>query len=137
MTGRRLLTPTLTASLLLAGGCASVDFDRPKPESAAFQDTGDTYLGRQLEGVVAAHPDGQSGFFPLSDGIDALAVRLLMADKAERSIDAQYYLLKNDIVGQAFIDVLLRAADRGVRVRLLLDDIFTGGYDAAFVGKAS
>jgi putative cardiolipin synthase len=73
----------------------------------------------------------------LSDGIDALAVRLLMAEEAERSIDAQYYLLKDDIVGNAFIDALLRAADRGVRVRLLLDDIFTGGYDAGMAGLDS
>jgi putative cardiolipin synthase len=138
MTYRHWLAATLTASmLLLAGGCASVDFDHPKPQSVAFQDTGGTYLGRQLAGVVAAHPEGQSGFFPLSDGIDALAVRLLMAEEAERSIDAQYYLLKDDIVGNAFIDALLRAADRGVRVRLLLDDIFTGGYDAGMAGLDS
>ncbi len=123
--------------LLLTGGCASVDFDYPKPESAALRDTGDTYLGKRIEGVAAAHPDGQSGFFVLSDGIDALAARLLMADRAERSIDAQYYLLKDDIVGNAFIHALLRAADRGVRVRLLLDDIFTGGYDAGMAGLDS
>ena len=138
MTYRNWLAAALTASvLLLAGGCASVDFDYPKPQSVALQDTGGTYLGRQLEGVAAAHPEGQSGFFPLSDGIDALAVRLLMAEEAERSIDAQYYLLKDDIVGNAFIDALLRAADRGVRVRLLLDDIFTGGYDAGMAGLDS
>ncbi len=137
MTYRHGLAALLTAPLLLAGGCASVDFDYPKPESTAFQDTGDTYLGKGLEGFVSAHPDGQSGFFPLSDGIDALAARLVMAEEAERSIDAQYYLLKNDIVGRAFIDALLRAADRGVRVRLLLDDIFTGGYDAGMAGLDS
>jgi putative cardiolipin synthase len=138
MTYRNWLAAALTASVLaLAGGCASVDFDYPKPQSVALQDTGGTYLGRQLEGVAAAHPEGQSGFFPLSDGIDALAVRLLMAEEAERSIDAQYYLLKDDIVGNAFIDALLRAADRGVRVRLLLDDIFTGGYDAGMAGLDS
>jgi putative cardiolipin synthase len=138
MTHRHWLAAALTASVLaLAGGCASVDFDYPKPQSVALQDTGDSYLGRQLEGVAATHPEGQSGFFPLSDGIDALAVRLLMAEEAERSIDAQYYLLKDDIVGNAFIDALLRAADRGVRVRLLLDDIFTGGYDAGMAGLDS
>jgi putative cardiolipin synthase len=119
MTYRNWLAAALTASVLaLAGGCASVDFDYPKPQSVALQDTGGTYLGRQLEGVAAAHPEGQSGFFPLSDGIDALAVRLLMAEEAERSIDAQYYLLKDDIVGNAFIDALLRAADRHIYRRL-------------------
>ena len=121
-------------ALALLTGCASVDFDRPKTVTTAFHDTEDTYLGRGLEGEAEAHPAGYSGFLPLNDGIDALSARLLMAEQAERSIDAQYYLLKNDIVGRTFIYTLLRAADRGVRVRLLLDDIFTSGYDAGMAG---
>ena len=124
-------------ALAVLTGCASVDFDRPKTVTTAFHDTADTYLGRGLEGEVESHPAGQSGFFPLNDGIDALSVRLLMAERAERSIDAQYYLIKNDIAGRAFIYALLRAADRGVRVRLLIDDIFTGGYDAGMAGLVS
>ena len=127
----------LAIALAVLSGCASVDFDRPKTVSTALQDTDDTYLGRGLQGEVEARPSGQSGFLPLNDGIDALSVRLLMAERAERSIDAQYYLLKNDIVGRAFVNVLLRAADRGVRVRLLLDDIFTSGYDAGMAGLDS
>jgi putative cardiolipin synthase len=65
----------------------------------------------------------------MNDGVDALAARLLLAERAEKSIDVQYYLIKNDIVGRVFIYSLLKAADRGVRVRLLLDDMFTAGYD--------
>ncbi len=117
-------------------GCASVDFDYPKPASSALTDTTDTYLGKQLHGLAEDHP-GKAGFYPLSDGIDALAARLLLAERAERSIDAQYYLIKRDNVSHAFINVLLRAADRGVRVRLLLDDILTGGYDAGMAGLDS
>ena len=75
-----------------------------------------------------AHP-GESGFLLLSDGIDAFGARLLMANRATVSIDAQYYFILNDVTGHAFIRALLRAADRGVRVRLLLDDIATQGYD--------
>ncbi len=127
----------LITALAVLSGCASVDFDSPKTVSTAFHDTDDTYLGRGLEGEVEAHSAGQSGFLPLNDGIDALAIRLLLAGGAERSIDAQYYLIKNDIAGRAFIYALLRAADRGVRVRLLLDDIFTGGYDAGMAGLDS
>jgi putative cardiolipin synthase len=126
----------LATALAFLCGCASVDFDMPKTVSTAPTDTADTYLGKQLVGIADEHPD-QSGFYPLSDGIDALSVRLLMAERAERSIDAQYYLIKMDIVGSAFIHALLRAADRGVHVRLLLDDIFTGGYDAGMAGLAS
>ncbi len=126
----------LITAFVVLSGCASVDFGHPKTVSTAPTDTGETYLGRQLEGLAEKHP-GESGFYPLADGIDALAARLLLAERAERTIDAQYYLIKNDITGNAFINVLLRAADRGVRVRLLVDDIFTGGYDAGMAGLNS
>jgi putative cardiolipin synthase len=127
----------IAASSLL--GCATVDFDYPKQVSVSIPaaDTADTYLGKQLGGLESAHPAGESGFVPISDGIDALAIRLLLAERAERTIDAQYYLLKDGITGSAFVRVLLRAADRGVRVRLLLDDMFTSGYDAGMAGLDS
>jgi len=117
--------------------CASIQFDYPRLQSAAFQDTGDTYLAKQLEDDVAAHPADESGFYLLGNGIDALSGRLLLAERAERSIDVQYYLIKSDIVSYAFVDALLRAADRGVRVRLLLDDIFTSGTDAGMAALDS
>ncbi len=128
----------ITFLSVLAGihGCASVDFEYPKSVTHALTDTENTYLGKQLEGREEGHP-GEAGFFPLSDGIDALSARLLMAARAERSIDAQYYLIKSDLTGTAFINALLQAADRGVRVRLLVDDIFTKGYDAGLAGLVS
>jgi len=131
---KHLLTATMLASLI---GCATVDFDYPKQESVVIKGAGDTYLGKQLEGVADTYPEGYSGFFPIADGIDALSARLLMAERAERTIDAQYYLLKPGITGKAFIYALLSAADRGVRVRLLLDDMFTSGYDAGMAGLDS
>ncbi len=127
----------LAAAFASLCSCASVNFDYPKTESTAFQDTDQTYLGKQLEGIAEVHPPGYSGFYPIGDGIDALTARILLANWAERSIDAQYYLISSDTVGHAFINVLLRAADRGVRVRLLVDDIFTTGYDAGMAGLNS
>lgn len=112
----------------LLSGCATVNFDYPKSESRAFSDTGNTRAGRAFEPLARAHP-GKSGFLLQSDGIDALATRLLLAKRAERSIDTQYYLVTNDVTGYLFVESLLEAADRGVRVRLLLDDIQTQGYD--------
>jgi len=111
------------------GGCASIDFDYPRVESTAPLDTDVTLLGSKLAELVASKPEAESGFYPLQDGIDALSVRLLLAQQAERTIDTQYYLIKTDQTSFAFIDALLQAADRGVRVRLLLDDMFTKGYD--------
>jgi putative cardiolipin synthase len=73
---------------------------------------------------------GQSGFHLVVDGIEAMATRLLLARLAEKSIDAQYYVIQDDIAGQLFVGELLAAAERGVRVRLLIDDIATEGRDA-------
>src|SRR5207244_7492034 len=68
-----------------------------------------------------AHPD-ESGFRLLIDGTDSFALHAEIADKAERTLDVQYFLLRQDDTGKLLLDSLLRAADRGVRVRLLLDD---------------
>lgn len=123
--------------MVLLASCATVNFDYQKDETYAFTNTDDTYLGQQLKENVNQHPNEYSGFYLLSGGIEALSARLLMAEQAERSIDAQYYLIKNDIAGHAFISALLRAADRGVRVRLLIDDVYTAGYDAGMFGLDS
>ncbi|KQV80481.1 phospholipase [Rhizobium sp. Root1220] len=74
--------------------------------------------------------DGRSGVRLIGNGEEALAARLALAAAAEQTIDAQYYLLHNDPTGKIFAWSLLQAADRGVRVRLLLDDMDTKGYDA-------
>ena len=125
-------------SIMLLGACATVDFDYPKEESHALvpAETSETYLGTQIMPVAAEHP-GESGFYLQFDGIDALAGRFVLARYAEKTIDAQYYLISNDKVGMLFIGALLQAADRGVRVRLLLDDIQTQGYDAGMAALDS
>ncbi len=130
----RLLIFTL---IFCTTGCATVNFNYQKDETYAFTNTDNTYLGRHLKEEVSQHPNGYSGFYLLNSGIEALSARLLMAERAERSIDAQYYLIENDITGNAFIASLLRAADRGIRVRLLIDDMFTDGYDAGMLGLDS
>ena len=127
----------LIGLVALLAGCASIDFDYPRAESTAFVDTGDTYLGSKSSELFVSKADTESGFYPLEDGIDALTARLLLAERAERSIDTQYYLIKTDTASTAFIDALLRAADRGVRVRLLIDDVFTKGYDAGMAALDS
>lgn len=126
-----------TALVALLAGCASIDFDYPRTESKTVVDTEDTYLGSRVTQLSAAKMPGSSGFYLLPDGIDALTARLLLAERAERTIDTQYYLIKTDTTGTAFVDALLRAADRGVRVRLLVDDVFTKGYDAGMAALDS
>lgn len=110
-------------------GCASIDYDSiSKDTSYAISDTEDTYLAKAIADDLAANP-GKSGFYPILDGKDSLALRLLMAERAEKSIDAQYFLIYDDFVGNAFANALLKAANRGVRVRFLLDDILSKGLD--------
>ncbi len=134
---KRALRLTLIVLLFSAAGCATIDYDYPRQESRYLPDTSDTHFGELIEPAVAMHPPDQSGFYPMNDGIDALTARLLLAENAEKSIDVQYYLIKNDIVGRVFVYTLLKAADRGVRVRLLVDDMFTSGYDAGLAALNS
>jgi putative cardiolipin synthase len=88
----------------------------------------DCRLGQSIDPEAAAHP-GMSGVLLLNDGRDAFAARVLLADAAERSLDVQYYIWHDDLSGTLLLDTLRRAADRGVRVRLLLDDNNTAGLD--------
>jgi len=112
----------LVAALLLAGGCASLPTDIERTESHALRGTETTRLGRIGLAMLKAHP-GESGFRPLPNGVDALLARLVQAEAAERSLDVQYYIWHDDLTGRHFADALLRAADRGVRVRVILDDV--------------
>lgn len=118
----RILCVLLVFGLL--GACATVPSDYPREASYAIRDTADTDIGR-FAASWSAQNDGLSGFYPLVEGNDAFGVRLRLIEAAERSIDAQYFLMKSDAAGDIFAVSLLRAADRGVRVRILLDDVFT------------
>ena len=72
---------------------------------------------------------GLSGIHPLEDARAAFAARVALAEVAERSLDVQYYIWKDDVSGRLLMEALRRAAARGVRVRLLLDDNNTAGLD--------
>jgi putative cardiolipin synthase len=120
---------TISALLALAG-CASLPENVDRPVSTAFEDTHGTGLAlasRQHLDSTGRADSGESGFLLLGNGPDAFAARAALAGAAERSIDAQYYLLHNDLTGKLFVDQLIKAADRGVRVRLLVDDMDLGG----------
>lgn len=94
----------------------------------AADDTSGTTLGRAIEPLVEEHP-GLSGFHVLKEGIEAYAARLLIVRNAEKSLDIQYYIWKGDLTGKTLMNQVLEAADRGVRVRLLLDDLDTADED--------
>ncbi|MGO4441158.1 phospholipase D family protein [Rhizobium sp. RAF56] len=92
-----------------------------------------TRLGQFFGPAAAAHP-GLSGFSLLSQAREAFITRLALADMAERSLDMQYYVWDGDTTGRIIVDRVMRAADRGVKVRLLVDDPY---YKASDQIKAS
>ncbi|MBB6227512.1 putative cardiolipin synthase [Polymorphobacter multimanifer] len=86
-------------------------------------------LARQFGPMAAAHP-GLSGVQMLKDGPMSLSLRLLLVRRARLSLDVQYYIWRGDRSGRLLLAELLAAADRGVHVRLLLDDFGCGVGDA-------
>ena len=109
-------------------GCVPLPSLDGRSSTMILHDMSDTQLGKAALPLVQAHPD-KSGVFALSDGRDAFAARVLLADASERSLDIQYYIWNDDKTGTLLFEALRRAADRGVRVRLLLDDNNTAGLD--------
>ena len=85
-------------------------------------------LGRVIQGAMERNP-GLDGVRPLFDGRFAFAARAVLADAAVSSIDVQYYIWQKDVTGLMLLDELRAAAERGVRVRLLIDDNGISGLD--------
>ncbi|MEW6120318.1 MAG: phospholipase D family protein [Pseudomonadota bacterium] len=115
----------IAAALLLAAlaGCApSLNLAVERLPSHAVSPHADSPLRRQLASRI---PAGDSGFHLLADGHAALAARLALATRASHTLDVQYYLFHNDASGKWVAAALFDAAERGVRVRVLIDDIDT------------
>src|SRR5580704_15337638 len=121
---------TAVLALVLAG-CAGLPRHVQKTPSTAFQHPETTTLGR----IVAADEIGKnlSGFRLLSSGEAALASLIALADHAERTLDIQYYIIHEDESTRTFLHHVRLAADRGVRVRVLVDDLNTAGEDRRFM----
>ncbi len=121
--GKRLsaLAGLAVAVLAALPGCAPMlRVDAPRPPSHAITQAADS----PLKTALAAHiPPGESGFHLLHAGRAALAARLALAERAVHSLDVQYYLFHTDTSGKLVTAALLAAAERGVRVRVLVDDI--------------
>jgi cardiolipin synthase C len=129
--------------LAVVSACASLPPVDGRSDSSALRDTGGTRLGRAIAPLAARHgarpPDKtaylesgtpvKAGLYTLAGGREALAARVVLADAAEQALDIQYYFWRSDRSGMFMFSAMLRAAERGVRVRLLLDDNNTVGQD--------
>ncbi len=114
----------LIVSAVLLAGCAArppaTAFERPVTHALPATDTNP--LASALAAPERAHP-GQSGFRVLSDGAQALQMRIALARSATKTLDMQYYIAEEDTTGKLLLAAALYAADHGVRVRMLVDDL--------------
>jgi cardiolipin synthase C len=117
-----LLCATLFATLVAACATRPPATDLPRQVTHAVPPSTDTPLGAALAADEAAHP-GQSGFRLLTTGTDALQMRIALARAATKTLDMQYYIANVDTTGKLLLGAALYAADRGVRVRMLVDDL--------------
>lgn len=129
----RFLLPALTAALLSA--CAGLP-EAPRPITHALQRPEGTPLGAAV-GTQAASRAGASGLRLLVRGAEALAAREALALNAAATLDLQYYILADDSSSRGLLALVREAAERGVRVRLLVDDVHTGTRDAALATFAA
>ena len=127
--GRALALSLLVALATFAAGCASLPSLEGRAPTSALTDTAATRLGRAATALTSTHP-GKSGIHAVPVPTDAFAARVLLAAAAEKSLDVQYYIWHADQTGNLLFEAVWRAAERGVRVRLLLDDANTKGEDA-------
>jgi putative cardiolipin synthase len=114
---------------LLLGGCTSLPKDYPRTTSVAYPDHASTAIGRYIDKAAARHP-GKSGFAITRYGRSAFTARVAATELAEKTLDLQYYIWEPDATGRLLAERILDAADRGVRVRVLLDDMNFKGRDA-------
>lgn len=117
----------------LLAGCALPSLQHRTESVALDVDTAsETRLGQALESQLIVN-GGKSGIHALRDPYDAFVVRELLTEVAEKTLDIQYYIWRKDVTGLLLLEALQKAAERGVRVRLLLDDNGTRGLDAELV----
>ena len=113
--------PALAMAFFLNACAAAVNWDYPRMPSKAFAHPETTSVGALFQEAADKHP-GLSGFSVVEHGENAFLARLAMADLAEKTLDAQYYIWDSDTTGRILASRLMRAANRGVRVRILIDD---------------
>ena len=136
---RRAIRCSLAALIVFVlAACSTLPpgSDYPRTASVALAHPEQTRLGRQFDEAARRH-DGESGFRAIAAGVDGFLIRMQMINAAERTLDLQYFIFRGDETGRLLTDAVLHAADRGVRVRVLVDDADTevGDGQLDIVGK--
>jgi putative cardiolipin synthase len=123
---------TLLMVAVALGGCAALPGHVERPVSYAQAGDATTPLAHVVAASTLGDAGVVSGFRLLPDGEEAFQTRLALIRKAERTLDVQYYQIANDRTGLEFLGALRDAASRGVRVRVLVDDLYASGEDSLF-----
>ncbi|WNZ87055.1 phospholipase D family protein [Pseudomonas sp. P108] len=111
--------------VLLFAGCATVNVSHEPSQALPARDSA---FGRSVLAQAAPH-QGKSGFRLLSESAEAFSARAELIRNAQSSLDLQYYIVHDGISTRILVSELLAAADRGVRVRILLDDTTSDDLD--------
>ncbi|VTU22162.1 Cardiolipin synthase [Variovorax sp. PBL-H6] len=123
---------------LLSTGCASLPPpDAARARSTVLGDVAHTRLAQVARASAAGVDPALSGFRLLADGDQALDARIALVRRAQVSLDIQYYLVAADATGRRFLRELGEAAGRGVRVRLLVDDLYANDSRLLLAGLAA
>jgi putative cardiolipin synthase len=127
----RISWPGIVAVMIIESGCAGLPRHVDKPHSDALADPAATNLGK----IVAADSSGKSlsGIRLIASGEEALASLIALADHAQKTLDIQYYIIHEDDSTRTLLRHVRLAAERGVRVRVLVDDMNTVGEDRRFL----
>jgi cardiolipin synthase C len=125
------LCALIGSGLLLADHYTPKATGKPSQAIPAIAHTAEaaTALDREVGPLLEEHPT-KTGALLLTDGLDAFAARAIAAQKAGRSLDLMYYIWHDDLTGRLLGREAWMAAERGVRVRMLLDDMNAEGMDS-------
>ena len=126
--------PAILVALSLVAGCSTLPEQVEREPSTALADTGNASLSRIAAASVSvpektASSIARSGFRLIGSGQQAFGTLFSLIERAERSLDMQYYIIEDDEYSRALLRAARNAAERGVRVRVLIDDLYTTGKD--------
>ena len=131
----RIAAAALVAGAALLAGCGSLPRNVGKTDTVALPPNPQSPLVKIAE-RSSPSPE-QTGVRLLPLGAYSLDTRLQLAQRAATSLDVQYYQLENDSTGRLLLAALRDASQRGVRVRLLVDDLYTQHSDPLLRGLAA
>ena len=112
----------LIIAISVLSACSSLPTDFDGTDSYAYTDTAQTTLGKKAA-EITGDDTSNSTMYLVAEGTDAFLTRMVLLSFAERSVDVQYFIWKSDLIGKLLMNKMVEAAERGVRIRMLLDDL--------------